>query len=76
MDSCTTKHTIGRKEWFYELTNAKCQIVIIGDNVVLKVEGIGKVPIAIEKRKGKNIKDILFMLGLKVNFILFSQIKQ
>jgi len=78
IDSGATRHMTGKLEWFKELWEAKGQMTItLGDDIVLRVEGIGNVPFMTSNgKKGTYIRDVLYVSGLKANLISVAQVEK
>ena len=70
IDSRVPKHMTGKLEWFKHLWEVTGQTVTLGDDTMLKVEGINQVSIITPNReKGTNIDDVVYVPSLKANLI-------
>lgn len=65
---------IDRKEWFFDLNEAVKSKVRLADNLVISVEGVGKVIIKRNDGVRAYISDVLYVPNMKNNLLSLGQL--
>lgn len=74
LDTGCSNHMIDRKEWFFDLNEAVKSKVRLADNLVISVEGVGKVIIKRNDGVRAYISDVLYVPNMKNNLLSLGQL--
>ena len=76
IDSGASSHMTGAREMFSELSQAGIDVeVVLGDDTLVRAVGRGTITFQRESMSPMNLRDVLFVPGLKKNLISVSMIE-